>query len=461
VLLLGTIAAAASEERVMPRYMTDEEKAAQSSNTPGQLFIWDCFPEIAGFTDPPPLTSRFPTESEQTQGAMYAWPSYGAQMSPLTELIRNSVQQDGYETTVMVTTASRTMAETTLRLRGFDDKMISRINWFITPLNGIWIRDFGAEVLVTPEGNFQFVDMGYYSGSRAGCAAAPDQMPGRPSDDVSPTRFAPNLLSGVEVFRPMLRTEGGNLQTDGLGTCVHMQREVLAANRFTGAGISWMYTQEELDSVYTNFYNCDRVITLESFQLDPGPTSLCSRRVIDHVDMFITFVSPQTVIVARLDEEDAAFDPANAAILDRNAQTLSDAGYNIVRIPQPARYCTAIHGPSCGSAGTCIAGPNETRECAGTVDRVWATYANSMRVGNRMLVPVYHDPVSDGSPLPQEVKDRIIRQEAEALSTYQATLDSEFGPGAVTVVPVVSDDMIPCQGSMHCISMTYGPSATP
>jgi agmatine deiminase len=461
VLLLGTIAAAASEERVMPRYMTDEEKAAQSSNTPGQLFIWDCFPEIAGFTDPPPLTSRFPTESEQTQGAMYAWPSYGAQMSPLTELIRNSVQQDGYETTVMVTTASRTMAETTLRLRGFDDKMISRINWFITPLNGIWIRDFGAEVLVTPEGNFQFVDMGYYSGSRAGCAAAPDQMPGRPSDDVSPTRFAPNLLSGVEVFRPMLRTEGGNLQTDGLGTCVHMQREVLAANRFTGAGISWMYTQEELDSVYTNFYNCDRVITLESFQLDPGPTSLCSRRVIDHVDMFITFVSPQTVIVARLDEEDAAFDPANAAILDRNAQTLSDAGYNIVRIPQPARYCTAIHGPSCGSAGTCIAGPNETRECAGTVDRVWATYANSMRVGNRMLVPVYHDPVSDSSPLPQEVKDRIIRQEAEALSTYQATLDSEFGPGAVTVVPVVSDDMIPCQGSMHCISMTYGPSATP
>jgi agmatine deiminase len=458
VLLIGAIAAAASEERVMPRYMTDEEKAAQSSNTPGQLFIWDCFPEIAGFTDPPPLTSRFPTESEQTQGAMYAWPSYGAQMSPLTELIRNSVQQDGYETTVMVTTASRAMAETTLRLRGFDDKMISRINWFITPLNGIWIRDFGAEVLVTPEGNFQFVDMGYYSSSRAGCAATPDQMPSRPSDDVSPTRFAPNLLSGVEVFRPMLRTEGGNLQTDGLGTCVHMQRDVLAANRFTGAGISWMYTQEELDSVYTNFYNCDRVITLESFRPDPGPATLGQRNVIDHVDMFMTFVSPQTVIVGRLDPEDAAFDPNNAAILERNAQTLSDAGYNIVRIPQPSRYCTLRR------SGTCVANPNDTRECVGGTpaqDRVWATYANSIRIGNRMLVPVYHDPVSDSSPLPQDLKVRINRQEAEALDTFQATLDSEFGPGAVTVVPVVSDDMIPCQGSMHCISMTYGPSATP
>src|SRR5258708_5689551 len=181
--------------------------------------------------------------------------------------------------------ASRASTEAALRLRGFDDDMISRITWFITPLNGIWIRDFGAEVLLTPDGTFQFVDMGYYSGPRAGCAATPDQMPQRPSDDVSPTRFAPNLLSGVDVFRPMLRTEGGNLQTDGQGTCVHMQRDVLAANNFTSAGISWQYTQDDLDAVYMNFYNCTRVITLESFQLDPGPSSLCSRRVIDHVDM--------------------------------------------------------------------------------------------------------------------------------------------------------------------------------
>ena len=74
-----------------------------------------------------------------------------------------------------------------------------------------------------------------------------------------------------------------------------------------------------------------------------------------------------------------------------------------------------------------------------------------------MLVPVYHDPISDSSPLAQDVKDRIWRQETEALNTFQSTLDAEFGEGVVTVVPVVSDDMIPCQGSMHCISMTYGP----
>jgi len=302
VLLSGTVVVAGSEERVLPRNMTEEEQAAQAANAPG-FFIWDCYPELAGFTDPPPKTSRFPTESEQTQGAMYAWPSYGNQMSPLTELIRNSVQQDGYETTVMVTAASRGPAEATLRLRGFDDDMISRINWFITPLNGIWIRDFGAEVLITADGTFQFVDMGYYSSAAATCSATPDGMPQRPSDDVSPTRFAPNLLGGVDVFRPMLRTEGGNLQTDGQGTCVHMQREVLRVNRFTGGGISWMYTQEDLDAVYTSFFNCNRVISLESFGLDPGPSTIGQRTVIDHVDMFMSFVSPLTVIVARLDPE--------------------------------------------------------------------------------------------------------------------------------------------------------------
>jgi agmatine/peptidylarginine deiminase len=447
-LLWAGAVAAAEEERVLPRNMTilEQLSAQEDVNAPG-YYIWECFPELAGFTDPPPVTSRFPTEGEQTRGVMYGWPSYGGQMSPLTELIRNSVQQDGYETTVIVPSLYRGAAENTLRARGFDDDMISRINWYIAPLNGIWIRDYGPEIQVTPEGDFQFVDMGYYSGQIGSCPSTPDQITmGRPSDDISPTRFAPSFLkTGVDVFRPQLRTEGGNLQTDGQGTCVHMRRDVLQQNNFS----RWRYTQDELDDVYRNFFNCSQVITLNSLAPDPGPVGV--RTNIDHVDMIVAFQSAQTVIVGRLDPEDAEFDPTNAAILESNAQILNDAGYNVVRIPMPARYCTVHH------TNTCIANPNETRECAPGVDRVWATYTNSILIGNRMLVPIYQDPYSESSPLPQDVKDRIQRQEAEALDTFQTTLDAEYGKGAITVVPVVSDDMIPCLGSMHCISMTYGP----
>jgi len=458
--LVCAVAVAQEEQVVLPRNLTlEEQQLFEKSDTPNDFYIWECFPELAGFTKFPPTTSRYPTEGEQTRGAIYGWPSYGGQMSPLTELIRNSVQQDGYETTVMVPSNLRGNAELTLRNRGFDDLMISRINWFLTNLDGIWIRDYGAEVLIGEDGSPQFIDMGYYSMPRSSCPGTPEGFAGagsRPADDVSPTRFAPNFLSGVDVFRPQLRTEGGNLQTDGYGTCVHMQRDVLAKNNFS----RWMYTQEQLDDVYRNYFNCPTVITLESLQPDPSDPGegIGQRIVIDHVDMLMTFISartdtnPGTVLVARLDPEDAAIDPANAAILDRNAQTLVDYGYNVIRIPQPARYCTR--------RSSCIANPGDTLECVSGSpprDRVWATYANSMRVGNRMLVPIYRDPVSDGSPLPQDVKDRIMRQETESLATYQSALDGEYGVGAVQVVPVVSDDMIPCQGSMHCISMTYAP----
>src|SRR5262249_15377433 len=185
------------------------------------------------------------------------------------------------------------------------------------------------------------------------------------------------------------------------GTCVHMQRDVLAQNNFGTFGHGWRYTQQQLDDVYRNYFNCSNVITLESLRPDPGPLTIGQRQVIDHVDMFMSFISSQTVVVARLDPEDAAIDPTNAAILDRNAQTMADTGYNVVRIPQPARYCTLRRST------TCVANPGDTLECvAGTPsrDRVWATYANMMRVGNKLLVPVYHDPISDASPLPQDVK---------------------------------------------------------
>src|SRR5260370_15870933 len=109
-----------SETQVLPRSMTEAESRDEPAGLVGYL-PWDphCAdvdPRFAAalLTDGPPSTSRFPTESEQTRGAMYGWPSYGPQMSPLTELIRNSVQQAGYETNVMVPASLRASAETTL-----------------------------------------------------------------------------------------------------------------------------------------------------------------------------------------------------------------------------------------------------------------------------------------------------------------------------------------------------------
>jgi agmatine/peptidylarginine deiminase len=210
-----------------------------------------------------------------------------------------------------------------------------------------------------------------------------------------------------------------------------MQRDVLLQNNFS----RWRYTQAQLDAIYSQYFNCSRVITLESLQSDPYGYS-----VIDHVDMFMTFLSARKALVGQYDSAD---DPGNSAILDRNAMTLQLAGYTVVRIPMPKPYCTRSY------INTCIALPGDARSCLDAgVDRVWATYANSIRIGNKMLVPVYRD-------VPPALATVIAAQESQALSIYRAELDAEFGPGVVQVVPIVSDAMIPCQGSLHCISMTY------
>jgi agmatine/peptidylarginine deiminase len=431
-------AAFAPAQVVLPRNLTEAEKAYieyLDANTTGG-YLWECFPDLAGFTDPPPITARFPTESEQTRGALYGWPSYGNQMPELTELIRNSIGRA--EVTVMVPENLFTTAQFWLLTRGLTQEDLDQIYWFRIPpdaapfqnaLDGIWIRDYGPEVLEDEDGSSLFIDLGYYSSLSTNCTLFPNS---RPNDDVSPTRFAPNFLKGVNVFRPQLRTEGGNLQTDGQGTCVHMTRDVLRQNRFT----RWFYSQEELDAVYTQYFNCSRVISLESLGPDPGyPT----QGVIDHVDMIMTFISPTKILMAQIDPLE---DPRNAAILDRNAQTMEKAGYTVVRIPMPKRYCTVRRG-------SCISSPGDARDCGGAgLDRVWATYANSIRVGNAMMVPVYRD-------VPPSLQDAIAKQEAEALGIFQQELDAEFGKGAVEVIPIVSDRMIPCQGSVHCITMTY------
>jgi agmatine/peptidylarginine deiminase len=160
--------------------------------------------------------------------------------------------------------------------------------------------------------------------------------------------------------------------------------------------------------------------------------------VIDHIDMWMTVLSRKTILVGRYDVAD---DAQNAAILDRNAQRLSNLGYRVVRVPMPKPYCKQLNA-------TCTGQANLIGKCDGASERVWATYMNSIRLGNALAVPVFRW-------VPESHKAIIAAQEAEAFATYQRELDREFGRGAVQVVPIQSDGIIPCQGSLHCVTMTY------
>ena len=161
--------------------------------------------------------------------------------------------------------------------------------------------------------------------------------------------------------------------------------------------------------------------------------------VIDHIDMWMAIVGPGRVLVGTYDPAD---DPGNAAVLDRNAARLEAMGYVVSRVPMPSPWCKK-------AAVGCIGKENLAVTCdTNGSARVWATYTNSIRVGDAMLVPVFRW-------VPAPLAARVAAQEAEALAVYQRELDASFGPGAVRAIPIPSDAIIPCQGAFHCVTMTW------
>jgi len=407
------------ELQVLPRGYTEQEEfitALDSTETGlSLLYPWECNPGIYGFTGAPIVKFNFPSEFASTSGVLIGWPSWGCIMPELTELIRYSAGR--MEVTVIIPPQFRQSAETCLINRGITEDQLSQIEWVNMELDSIWIRDYGPEIVNGKDKKRHLIDMSYYPQLSNTC----NNLFGRVNDDAAPTNLA--SIWNTPVYRPQVKLEGGNLLTDGKGTCFRSKKVPNAQNCFSG----WCYNETELNEILGQYYNCD-VIALESMEGD----------VIDHIDMWMTVISSKTILVGSYEPED---DPINSAILDRNAQQLKDRGYRVVRVPMPKPYCRQ-------AVMTCVGKEHLIKSCdQPNTERVWATYMNSIRLGDTMIVPVYHW-------VPDDLKEEIMQQEQEALRIYQEELDREF-KNSVKVIPVVSDVMIPCQGSVHCVTMTY------
>jgi agmatine/peptidylarginine deiminase len=411
------VAAVGQGQTILPRGLTAEELSrteSDPSHGAAQAYAWECNPELYGFSAAPGAV-RFPGEYVSTTGLIIGWPQYGCDVTELTELIRTALGRT--QVTVLVGREFQRNAEQCLQRRGISAAQLAQVEWVNMPVDSIWVRDYGPEVVTAADGSRQLIDMSYYPQLSDTC----NNLAGRVNDDAVPTRLA--AAWGTPVHRAKVRLEGGNLLTDGAGNCFRARDSANRRNCFS----RWCYTEEELNEVIGGFHGC-RVHTLESMV----------GGVIDHVDMWMTIISRNTILVGRYDVAD---DPENAAILDRNARRLSAMGYRVVRVPMPKPYCRTASATCTGNAA--LIGP-----CGPASERIWATYMNSIRLGNALAVPVFRW-------VPDSHKATIAAQEAEALSIYQRELDRAFGPGAVQVVRIQSDGIIPCQGSLHCTTMTY------
>lgn len=187
---------------------------------------------------------------------------------------------------------------------------LENIDFLQLPHDTRWVRDYGPTVLCAtnlatrtrskPDRLTLLVDWRY------------DET--RPNDDLVPLQLAND--NKLPTRRASQMVEGGNLLSNGQGLVV-VSSAVLERNpELDGAGIE------------------------RSLQLQTGATQVAILEPLigeatGHVDMFVAFTSPSTVVVGQYSLED---DPANASILDHNAAVLGSmkaAGrpLRVVRIP--------------------------------------------------------------------------------------------------------------------------------
>ena len=260
---------------------------------------------------------------------------------------------------------------------------LSHVSFFIFKLDTIWLRDFGPRFLET-ESKPQSIDF-YYDGTR-------------PLDDQFPNKWGE--LAGIKNTTVEWTLQGGNLISNGQGlaftsTRFFEENHVRFPFRQRPGNVEYERRKLVVDA-FKKATNIDRLLFLRP--LSPEATK--------HVDMFTTFLAPDHMLVARLDPR---ADPANARVLNENAQFLQTVNVNgrpmrVDRIDIPPRQ-----------------------------DKYWSPYTNAIFANDLVLIPTY-------SSDPPALVNRAVQ-------TYRRLLPGKH----VDTIDMTS--MQKLEGALHCLSI--------
>ena len=352
-------------------------------------------------------TSRFPVSQDQAglipgefeqQGALLiAWPP--AARSPFSDdMIQQSQEEDRVfcdivrhtwqSVTPVIVVEGAESRERVIRLLEQVHVPATAVQFVDAPFRSAWVRDFGPLALQTSDGACSLIDADYFNGRFWASDPHGDRLPSFLADKFK-----------LPAIRAPLAIQHGNVLSNGAGLLI-TSRLVLRDNEARG------YDADDVTRVLKQCYAAKEVVFLEPMRGEET----------GHVDMFVTFPSPDTVVVG---EYPVSADPVNKEILDRNAQQLASLAaplgpLNVVRIAMPPRFSLVPgHAP-------------------------WPTYTNVVYANGVLLVPICPglDP----------------RGEFEALGLYRRLLP-DWQIVRVDALPLVLRG-----GSLHCVTMNL-PSA--
>ncbi len=337
---------ASSPPRILPRWETDRERRARlrkDSAEDTRAFRLS-HPELYGVTEPPRTVLRQRAEYDPVEAIYYAWMPgvFDAFFGAITSNLLDHTQVQVH--LLHHGPGDRSLLESLISDLGHDPAEVTFVDvstlgdyyvWqteypFDASLESFWIVDWGPAFVTDASGLLSVVDLRYYAM--------------RVNDDSVPTKLASSM--GVNVYRPDISMEGGNLLSDGRGTCFTTGM-VVAENG--------PQSQQDVDGILRDYLGCEKTIWL--WPLLGEPTG--------HVDMFFKNASATTVV---LGSYDPAVDPDNSWLLEQNRQILeaesNDDGspFEILRVAMPDNQ-----------------------------DGVWRTYTNGIVVNDLVLVPTYPD----------------------------------------------------------------------
>lgn len=243
-----------------------------------------------------------------------------------------------------------------------------------------WIRDFGPTVL-RHGSRSMIVDWAYKDD--------------RPNDDLVPLQMAAMSHTSCETVPLVL--DGGNLLSNGQGLCV---TTTTMFDFNTGPDVD----EETVYRQVKAHLGARQLVVLEPLV---GEST-------GHVDMFLTFTGPRTVVLGAYSYED---DEENAAVLDRNAGRLAD-----VQLPDGRLRVERI-------------------PMGNKIDGLWRTYTNCVYANRALLVPSYRN-------------DQPARFE-HVMSVYRRLLPQW------QIVPVDATDLIQDGGALHCAALNISALARP
>jgi agmatine/peptidylarginine deiminase len=248
------------------------------------------------------------------------------------------------------------------------------LHYVSLPVKGMWIRDYGPMFVRTQRRGIVINDAEYIEADRR-------------ADDLAPTELA-SLLKLPVTSVPLL-VEGGNILSNGQGLC--LTSEVLF-QRNAEVGRS----REYVERVLREKYGFNQIVVLKPLLSEPT----------GHVDMFATFVAPDTVVVGQYDPK---IDPVNADVLEANARSLAGVQtatgpLNVVRIPMPSNR-----------------------------GGIWRTYTNVIYANDRVIVPTY-------AHIDAEIERRAMAVYAKQLPGWE-------------IIGIDASSVIIQRGSLRCISI--------